>query len=527
MTDLARLAWVDAPLPAAPPIQIALYSGDLLIWARKGLKAGGWPDAASFVRELVRRHARLDIDGPLPADDLVDGLTATDLDAIAETLLANGEIYFRPKFVVEGSGDQRRIRRRRDEEICSLPLVVDETASARLLRIVTTWTEDQQLADAHLLQTATGASISRAAKHMKEAQRIAADFRKFGEMNDVAARFANAARRADPVVRFAREQRERIQRLGLSNLPRIAAIDPLKPYRDTFAGLHRLGAMNTETVRALSMQHAAADLLGATRGWQFAAARIAADQRKFARDLSQLYDLRLPAATLSAIAAAQVATASFEAPTSVFAPGYQLTAAIGFEPKGPQGLVAEVLRHYGEDHSVTPLFDSALAAPRLADQDDITEDQVVEAIEGVAVLSAAARAEQDPVRRQALQAQILFWLEILGFLIACASLAVALKPDNNVAQLVAEARADHAAQAKAQREQAGKDHFYRYPRGRAPLRAEPRAGAPRLQYVWSEQLLRVTDEHGDWLKVEVLNYVDQVIATGWIHRSWVSRTPAN
>lgn len=68
------------------------------------------------------------------------------------------------------------------------------------------------------------------------------------------------------------------------------------------------------------------------------------------------------------------------------------------------------------------------------------------------------------------------------------------------------------------REERLEDRAIRYLVEHAWLRAAPTRDGMRIRRVYPDQIVRVLDESGNWLKVEVYDYSGDVPIVGWMNR---------
>ncbi|MDR6624816.1 SH3 domain-containing protein [Caulobacter segnis] len=70
------------------------------------------------------------------------------------------------------------------------------------------------------------------------------------------------------------------------------------------------------------------------------------------------------------------------------------------------------------------------------------------------------------------------------------------------------------------------DRTLRFVHKAAPLRLAPDASGKLLRVVYPDQSLKVLDEQGAWLKVEVFDYHAGAAVTGWLNRRHVRSAPS-
>ena len=304
---------------------------------------------------------------------------------------------------------------------------------------------------------------------------------------------------------------------------------PLARYLDIVSQTSKVAeASKLAMAPALEAQNAMRALLEPARATRALLDSAIGDQLVFAQTINRQFDLRLQKATIAALGVAAAA----EAARSLFPPGYQAVAMLGLQGSVARGLVADVLRHYGEEVPETPLFASALESAAIADTQDMSEDQAVAFLRTVGGwIIELIQDEADVIRRNGLSGVLGLILGLLAIHISSQQLqvaraSVASSPTKaDIAAVFSETRAVYAELQADHQDRVERDRQVRYVHDRAPLRAEPDGRAIMLRIVYPDQLLRVIDERGEWLMVEVFDYQSDSPMRGWISRRRVRLQP--
>jgi hypothetical protein len=550
-SDEPQKLTVDLASLALPPriaidflgeVQVDILSADFEVWVDAWIGAPSG-DAQEFVRQLLAAHATKG-DPPVGLDASQIGVgTDIQLDQAADALLEAAAWRFRPKYISSGSGTARKVRKRTDAEAYDLSQRGDETSADRLLRVLTDWRQDRRN-----FKWLTEASARRAATEMLRAYRDATGVQRLiDQRKAIPLALPSAFERSlldSPAYRIAeitRRQQEQFRSLGL-------APDVFHGYRRQTQSL--LAAIRSApTIATLTQYPQIGSALTALKLGSELAAAMRTNPLHTALsglkpyDLSQLqlgwihtanrrFDLRLPGATLAAIAAIhQPLVGTDGLRMTPFPPGFQLVAGLGLSGSAPAGAVADLLNFYdAEPPGDTPAFDATRGVALLIDESPANAIRMIDHLEGfLEWLATAARKEVDIVRRQGY---------IALFFMACTLFSTwndvtdesASKAD--VAGVAAQTTMLNRKiegleqQLKAQRlERADDRRFLRYVRSRAPLRLEPHGGAILVRYIYPDQELRLLDERGAWVLVEAYDYHGEQLVRGWMARSRLRMTP--
>lgn len=488
-------------------------------------------DAVAFVRALLQSHAQTADDPPGPlAEDALATVTDEQLERAAEAILDAAAWRFRPKYVGEGVGTRRKVRRRSEAEAHDLSPREGEGAAARLLRLLTAWRQDRRDLDwkinvsARLVATGYARAFAespfqRLIEQQKSTSRL------------LAADLASAPLRNSPLLTaisqmgsgLAGAQRSEanrlVQLLKDAALPRGSA---LGLYPDIAARFERPTVANAlvDAVKRDAFSGIAAMVREREVGWGRELQWLTAANRTF--------DLKLPGATLAAIAALHQPIAELGATRlSPFPTGFQIAAELGLSGIVAQGAVADLLRHYSEElPEDAPVFSGTVETALLIDAVPDTPEHVVAHLERfVAMVVALARQEGDILRKGGIIGLVLLACTLYGTWkdvtddAATQTQVEALS--GRVGALQGEVSALRKDLAEERQRAADNDRFTRYVHQRAPLRAEPHAKSLLLRHIYPEQPVRVRDERGDWVYVEVYDYHGGGLVSGWMARSWL------
>lgn len=566
ITDLAHLSWIEFHVPRLGPLTVEALSGNFFDWVRNGLKRSAWSDGRAFIRDLLSTQARPGRDDPPHGEEAVASLDDEELSEAADLFLAATGVYFQPKYVSDGVGHRRKVRKRREGEEYDIAAAEGETGADRLLRVVRAWVEDQAEFHKKIIQQAEGASsivrqyekdmgLSRFWEQQKKLalldplpaaiRALESPNRKFiAEMlapsKLLAESIGHHARPAGILAEIQAQDARLRELVGFKQGAALEALNLVNLYPNIGARLPvGLGIASdvSAALRGLMPDVGAA-------GFEPSLSRVLADQATFATSISRQFDLRIPATTLAAIGALYGANSLAEATRgqSLFPPGFQMAAAWGLETTTARGLVADLLHHYGEEAPDAPLFGHALESAAVVDAEELTEAEAVSFLQRVAgFILAAIQNERDVVARGGMIGVLILICTLLSGYVGLASLQVAEKslvvaeqslnsaqaqPTNSdLAAVIRESQATREAFEAERRERADDRHRIRYVHERAPLRTEPHAQGMLIRSVYPDQLLRVVDEQGEWLKVEVFDYQSDGVTRGWISRRRVRLNP--
>jgi hypothetical protein len=572
MTGTINLSELTKPLAVATPaigeVFIAVHGG-FKDWLVKGVDHGRWTDGLAMTRAILIEQARTLDDAPL-TPDLVAALDDDQLEVFAAALLAAGGGAFQPGWIRrEGARRRLRARRRRDDEAYDMSAREGETGSMRLHRLARDLGEDLKLRDAEITAQILGpnhAELSAVARHLNEVNRLAhqtnlADINRTGsEIAKASAIFdalmASTTRAAVLATRGAdlTAAQKAIQTHAVSGVLAAAkAFQTIDISAKVAAqgmlgviGSGRTNSISVEVERLLASNRAAFETMNQVLGeqsrtiqaalavlrgpdWSSTAKAFSAIAlpRTYFEELRRGLHVPNPAAGMAVLAAMQ-STASplierHEVMAQVVAlrPGYQMTAALGLTGTAPRGVAADVLRAYEtEPGPARPVFGAAVRTAHFADVAEARSDQIEDLWATIRELQAQVRTEKDPARRFSL-------LEIINFIIAITALLItAIAAYGDHLGRVAD-QTDRGAQARVQDEQrrdqaaaraeaADRYRTTRYVATDGPLRTEPHAQGPILQFVYSGQLAIAKDQRDGWVRVEVFSYASEQPVVGWL-----------
>lgn len=566
-TDLARLSWIEFLPPSLGPLKVEALSGDFSIWVRRSLEEGAWPDGYAFVRDLLATHARSEQDAPPLGAEVAASLSVDELDQAAELFMAATGAYFRPKYIAVGEGRRRKIRKRGKGEPYEMAAAEGETGAERLLRVVRAWVQDRADFDAMVKERTglTSGDLSRQHAQALGIARILEQEKRFAALADPSPGLAAATRALQlPIYKSFAETIGSSTALSesmslIARSPTVGFIAGINVQRAAMRELVSIGPtgavravgrlgfhpnVGSEFASVLSLvgelsraKQNFVDALGLAGGVRSLGLSVLIDQASFAVSVNRHFDLRLPAATLAAIGAMHGTSGLAEAigSRSIFPPGFQMAAALGLEATVARGLVADLLHRYGEEAPDAPVFASALEGAAIIDTAVLTEDEAVSFLQRIAGwLLALIRNEPDVVARGGMVGVLVLVCTLMSGYVGIRSLQVSerslevaeqslritqAQPTNaDLAAVIRESQATRAEFEADRRERAEAGERIRYVHDRTPLRAEPQAQGMVIRSVYPDQLLRVIDEQGEWLKVEVFDYQSDSATRGWISR---------
>lgn len=246
------------------------------------------------------------------------------------------------------------------------------------------------------------------------------------------------------------------------------------------------------------------------------------------KEINSVLGLGLTAQLLAAAATAHAAPAGDPAELATFMrPGWQATAAIGMARDDARPAARVVLTAYDAD--MEPQGELLTAAVAIAHQLDETDETLFARI--LAILEpmwsrivSLSLGETDEVRRQAIFVIATLVITYAQLHVGNEALKVA-QAGPTAAQL--EALSSEATtvlreeQQKAREAQRDDAQRFRQVTERCVARAAPDRDAPAIVTIYPDQLIRLIDEEGEWVKVEVFQYDTDAIVTGWTPRAKV------
>jgi len=528
-------------------VQIDVY-GSLRSWFDDWLKRPN-PTGSSLVRALLLEQVSHSGEPPSPLDG--SAIAAANMDSVADAILSALGGYFRPKFIATPeTGSRRKVRKRGEAELYDLAAQEGESGADRLLRVLTAWHQDRRDADwmfaapTRLLAAETQRAFGGALEFQKmiDQQKALAispayelamkNVRSFsddhlaairGSALGIGAALAQSSLPA-PFLADVINKTRAIDAASMARFPEMGAAFRQMELRAA-RSLGDVGGFKQlqDTVQSFRQLLGTTHVMG--QGWR--------DQFEFARNASRLFDLHIPAATLAAIAAFpahEVLNSGASAMrSSFFPPGYQMVAAVGMESMSARGAVSDILRMYGQEHVAdAPVFGGALDGLSIIDAEPDDPAEAVSHLERFAALVMSLLAgERDPIRLGGLLKILGLIATVVGAYYAYAAVELshgATTADveavgtrlNIVGQEITGMR-NEIAGLRADR--SDELRHVRYLHDRAPLRAEPHGKAHLIRMVYPDQPVRVLEQRGEWVSVEVFDYKSDGITRGWIARS--------
>lgn len=539
-------------VPALGDLQVDVLSDSFPAWFTTWDTPAGEPAdlVRSFLRELTRTA------GPEAAaldTAKIDALEAEDLDAAAAAFVSVAAGYLRPRYVAEGVGERRKVRKRGNQEAYDVGPRDGERPTAQLLRLLRDWREDRGNRDWLLGEAARRATrdVMRAFGGVGEFQRaldqqlklqrspgfaLALDAARSPAIGTVLQDFARQQETIAANVTSLKlglaaydEQRVKLATLITASRPTVPDLKALGLYPEIGATIARLkvGLVDTTSFDAMRRLEASIGQIGSQMRDRERMILGAAD---VFRQANRLFDLGIPGAALAAMTALPLVDVAGGLPgtkLSVFPPGYQLTAALGVASPLARGAIADVLHHYGEEPSPDqPTFGGALEAHARIDANSKDRGELVSWLENFATVAmVTVRNEADALRRAGL-------LVLLGLVLqaistwhdvyddGATSIDVA-QATNRLDTMTKEIQGLRAEVAGLRKDRSQENLRIRFVHARAPLRRDAHGQAPLMRYVYPDQRLRVIDERGDWVMVEVFDYHGETLERGWIARARV------
>ncbi len=578
VTDLANMRFpVRFACEGLGEVVLEPWSADFGDWARRALSKDLDVDATALTRDMLASLATTaGTETPVaPADVL--SLSPTALDAAANRFIDESGTKFLLTYIGEGSGADRRVRLRDGSQLYLLHAQLGETGSVRLRRVLVDWLQDQRDATTHLIQDmmpsspvleaeiAKQTALSTLMPYKSPLADLGLEGLKSAGALDVLGPLGSAGSLSSVLalqstlpdwksIAGLSHMTESLRLASLLRLPvplaNLGALAgaglPSWITTATDLGLHT-SIMNTMPMLAMAQQIPTLDPFASS---VLAVSKAYEDQFGFLKAANRSFNLGLAATTIAALTTVQmpdfglVGRAMSDA--MAMPPGFQLAASLGLSGAAAQGVTADVLRFYDETLSpeVEPTAFSALQdGARHVDDGTLDAERVDALLAQVAeALSGKILSGGDPIARvgrfeifNALIAFIGAAAGIFGAYVAVESLEVS-KTGLAHAQAESHAPADPAGLAPrldqlhhdltaARSDALSADRTFRFVHKAAPLRLEPDGSGQLLRVVYPDQSLKVLDERGAWLKVEVFDYHAGATVTGWLNRRHVRSAP--
>ena len=546
MVDLAAMRFpVTFACAGLGEMVVEPMTGAFQDWARAGKAEERWPDGAAMARDVLTTLAKgAADDAPLSPVD-VEGLAPGALDAACDAFLAASGSMLKPTLIATGQR-RRRFRKREGDEVYDIAPRAGESGSERLRRVIFDWLQDLDDRDANFADRVTPSSavddliLARTSmgRLAEQHQRLWPDDSRFSSIGRLAESVRMAGIGLDPrATAFTRI----VQGLAMpdwmkatAGIGRFASI--MGPERGVLRGLTNPERGMTAVADSIARSTRIAGILPQQPGW--------ANQLDFMKSANRGFNLGLSVAALTALTSIQTPGVGFVprglSEAMMVPPGFQLTAGLGLIGRVGRGVAADILHHYEDD-------DDAAAAPAAIfvtardgawglDDGGLSAEQVEEIIAVVRdQISSELARERDPVRRLGLMEILLFILAfigtasgVFGAYVGYESLVVG-QESLAVAQAQARAAPDpaklgpkldllHKDLQADQAQTRAADETVRYVHRDTPLRAQPEGAGILLRMVYFDQTVRVIDERGAWVKVEVFDYHAGAVTSGWMSR---------
>lgn len=505
--DIAKaLQPLIVDVPILGELQIDVRSAGFLEWLEAGDKAQRWREPSAFVRDAIVERGTFGGEKDRKPDTAsVAALGPDELEEAAERIIAATGRLFAPRQAVDAKTG--KLRPYREDDPDPLEPIGDEAQSTRLLRLARNYLGYYQAMSRRLVEEMKGARgiLDLAAR----ADTLASVTRSQKLLDDISG--ASLQRRLGILQRPAALQALDLAiRAPLIEHHRLLAgqlasrESPLARIRDSLDGMLGLKALGALGERA----------------------RPFADIASWPRALDRYYGLDLSRGLPGRDAGGSLAGRALAEAASLLRPGYQSVAMLGMEGIAARGAAADLLRLYDEiPDEEAEAFASVVAGVTALDADEADPAEMATALERAwFVISRALGFVKDEVHKAGL-------IAMLALLVAVHSDWVAMNPPAQDNGSLA-ARLDEATrELKGMRQdfrnrgEAGARNPIRYVHGIARLRAEPNRGAQLIRLIYPDQLLRVIEREGDWVKVEAFDYPTDTPVRGWIHRGNLRRAP--
>jgi hypothetical protein len=205
---------------------------------------------------------------------------------------------------------------------------------------------------------------------------------------------------------------------------------------------------------------------------------------------------------------------------AALSPGFTTVANLGLAGAAAQGVVADVLRNYGDPSDrFNDVFREALRTARLVD-DEADDADYEEAIQSAWKKGRSRWDLRDPAQASVLLSIVTLLLMIYQTRLNYDALQVARSSATSADIVELQSEVKRVGDALLRNRDAGDVNWanIRYVSGPAPLRAEAHGKGALLATVYPDQLIKVLKARGQWASVEVIGYSGTAEIRGWINR---------
>ena len=531
--DLSRLAYVTFDAADLGQVTVDAASGDWNTWIRVGLKRRRWTDGASFVRDVIAERTRRGFEeadwetaAPAVSQGQAAAMPEAQRDAFAAGLLAKTRRLFIPIWERQG----RKIVKRDPEAAAGLLAPRgDETPSDALFRLASLREDDRDLATERSMPVALRLGISDIAPALRTYDILKKAHPTIALADSLRQSSPSFALKGllDDATGFQSRTRDllRSETEWSRTLRGVSATDDVFRKALAAAEFGRVVPLPPALSEALRLSTVSASLRPDPL-WRHSAVAAAlalnlSGATSWARDLNRDFGLGLSRSTLAGLVALSAGGDPYSSALTNLAqarPGWLYTVEAVLVGEAAAGPAARVLIEYDEVGGDETPIESVLTDLHTLDRDGAT--------------AMEARLREDLPRRTS----SLDRLDILGRHggIALLSLIIGV---GGIAYTVIDSLGDgherkiealgEAQKASLERiavlqqqtlEQAREDRNIRGLRRRTRLRLAADAEAPEIRILFPDELVRVLDAKGVWVRVEVTDYRGAV-TEGWLPRN--------
>lgn len=502
-------------------------------------------DAVATFRQILITEAEALAPAPSPWAEAVDALSQPQLEAGARAFIEAAGDLFRPRLIEMGG----RVRKRGPDEAYDMTPQEGEKDVVRLLRLLDAALQDRRndkrllppstlLSDADRISKIIGAAnahrgITQAMQigRFAEAARLSAL-----AQNQPALRLAQAALDTPGMKAAQALAMQSETRLGglaarkaqaMLNLPELAAL-PAYEARLRSAGL--LAAHPSNWTTGLLQGGVYRQMIEAASKASLRSSLLR-DREDWLKTLNSSLHLGLSSSLLTAAAAAAAAnlTASaappdFDLSAAYMRPGWQAAAAAAMTEQALRAPGAALLRAYEETTSSdAPVFEAALAGLHDIDasENDLAE-RLASRLEQLWLLFRDnTSATTDSLRKVGLAELIALMVSVATLFIAAQG-ATSADIEASTREIVTAIR-DEAEKTRA--EAAADLHSLRCVDSETGLMSAPHPESQLLRILSPHEVLRITDQKDEWLKIDVYDHRGDVISSGWVDQQRVRHIP--
>lgn len=527
-------------VPTVGDVEIELWSTRFADWF-SGLTV---TDGAGVFRSMLRDHGhRAGENTPLDPE-VVAGLGMTAVYEGTSAFLAAAEPHLRPRWIRDPApSNPGGVRERTAAEVADITAGPDEDELQRLAQVLALAAEDARLGRRNRTAKAA-AEVSKAARigltpSILAQARSLSGLTSLGQLNNMIADLPS--NRLKGLISQTSDIGALVQRPGLLTgirsdvIPAYLRSGALGALQQKESILRSAGLLAASQKGMLGLAQGGVynQLLGGALRDLSASGALASIPRPadWLKDINAVLGLGLTAQILAAAVSIQASPLNHPPELSAFMrPGWQATAAIGMAHDDARPAARAVLATYDEAEDLEN--ELLVAAVSIAHQIDASEwsqettpEELVAVVETIWDQFLALREGlTEELRNAGLVAVVACALGLAG--VVGTGMAVQIAMSGPTAAQLETVMKDSDAVLREE-QQKTRDALQNDARSLRRVtepctaRTAPDRDAPAITTVYPDELIRVTDERGDWVKVEVYQYGQDAVITGWTPRKYI------